>query len=217
MNIKGKKILFLGDSITEGSGTSSKEKRYFELIAKETGAICKGYGIGGTRIAKNIDNSTEYEWDKWFNSRVDDMDKDADVVVVFGGTNDYGHGTAPLGNINDMTEDTFYGALNVLFSHLIEKYPTAKIVAITPTHRLNENRLINEVGVRNMTNLCGYVNIIKEVAKKFSIPIMDFYSELGINPEIEEQMKLYMPDGLHPSDKGNEKMADFFISKIKTL
>lgn len=217
MELKGKKIVFLGDSITEGVGTSSPEKRYFELIAQKTGAICKGYGIGGTRIARNLKPSPNEVWDKWFDSRVDSMDIDADVVVVFGGTNDYGHGDTPLGSIDDNTEYTFYGALNVLYTHLLNRYPKARIIVITPTHRLNENLAINELGIRHVTNLKGYVNIIKEVAEKYGFPVVDFYGCLGIKPEIESQKELYMPDGLHPSDKGNEKMAEYFLAQVKSF
>ena len=47
---------------------------------------------------------------------------DADGVVVFGGTDDFGHGDAPIGTPSDRTYDTFYGACHVLFSKLIEKY-----------------------------------------------------------------------------------------------
>ena len=54
MDIKGKKIAFLGDSITFGVGASSPDKVYWQLIAERTGAVCKGYGISGTRIAKQI-------------------------------------------------------------------------------------------------------------------------------------------------------------------
>ena len=34
MELKGKKINFLGDSITEGAGTSAPEKRYFEILER---------------------------------------------------------------------------------------------------------------------------------------------------------------------------------------
>lgn len=217
MDIKGKKILFLGDSITEGVGTTCEENRFFEIVARKTGAVCKGYGIGGTRIARNRAPSENPVWDMWFNSRVETFDKDADMIVIFGGTNDYGHGDAPLGSIDDDTEFTFYGALNVLFKNIISKYPDARVVVITPTHRINENLELNEFGIRHVTNLRGYVNIIREVAEKYGLPIVDFYAELGICPEIKEQMDTYMPDGLHPSDKGNEKMAELFMEKIKAL
>lgn len=193
MDIKEKKILFLGDSITEGVGTTSDEKRFFEIVARETGAVCKGYGIGGTRIARNRIPSENARHDQWFNSRVETLDKDADVIVVFGGTNDYGHGDDPIGSIDDDNEFTFYGALNVLYTNIINKFPKSRVIVITPTHRINENLLLNERGIRRNTNLCGYVNIIKEVAQKYSLPIIDFYGELGICPEIEEQKTYICP------------------------
>ena len=52
MELQGKKILFLGDSITEGHGTSAPEYIYWNVVGQLTGAACKGYGIGGTRIAR---------------------------------------------------------------------------------------------------------------------------------------------------------------------
>ena len=51
MELKGKKIAFLGDSITEGCGTSAREHIYWNVIGRRTGAEVFGYGIGGTRIA----------------------------------------------------------------------------------------------------------------------------------------------------------------------
>ena len=52
MERSGRKIAFLGDSITEGVGVSSVEKTYWNLVGQRTGAEVHGYGISGTRIAK---------------------------------------------------------------------------------------------------------------------------------------------------------------------
>ena len=52
MELKGKKIAFLGDSITEGYGASSVEQTYWNILGRETGAEVFGYGVGGTTIAK---------------------------------------------------------------------------------------------------------------------------------------------------------------------
>lgn len=73
-----------------------------------------------------------------------DMKKDADVIVVFGGTNDYGHGDAPLGASTDTEPDTFYGAVNYLMENLELEYPNAKKIYVTPMHRFNENNLRGE-------------------------------------------------------------------------
>ena len=39
MELKGKKINFLGDSITEGVGASAPDKVYWRLIAEREGTI----------------------------------------------------------------------------------------------------------------------------------------------------------------------------------
>ncbi len=164
MELQGKKILFLGDSITEGHGTSAPEHIYWNVVEQLTGAACKGYGIGGTRIARQQKPSECETADRYFGSRVAEMDPEADIVMVLGGTNDYGHGDAPLGHPADRTPDTFYGAMHDLCRQLIEKYPTAVIVFMTPTHRLDEERLVNEWGVRNVATLGTYAQVIREVA-----------------------------------------------------
>ncbi len=219
MELKGKKINFLGDSITEGVGATKPEFAYFRQIAIKSGAICNGYGIGGTRIAKQtIPSNGSYDVkDTHFANRVSAMDKNADVVVVFGGTNDYGHGDAALGNINSKENNTFYGAMHELCKNLLSDFPKSRIVFMTPMHRTEENRVWNELGIRNVSNLSGYVDAIKEVCKVYSLPVIDLFGELGINPNIPNMKELYTVDGLHPNDLGHEKLADFVIEKLKTL
>lgn len=55
MDLKGKKILFLGDSITAGVGASSPENCFVGIIEKETGAVCKNLGIGSTCVSKELE------------------------------------------------------------------------------------------------------------------------------------------------------------------
>lgn len=214
MLLQGKKILFLGDSITEGAGTSSHEHRYFEIIQAKTGAICKGYGVGGTRITRIKEKSDNPEHDRWFNSRIDELDKDADIIVIFGGTNDFGHGGIELGNIGDIDEYTFYGALNTLYQNVLSNFPNSKIVVATPIHRSDENEELSSHNLRRSTNLKGFVDIIKEVANKYSLYVIDLYNEVEINIDDKRQRDLYVPDGLHPSDMGNELIANEIIKQL---
>ncbi|MBQ8526075.1 MAG: SGNH/GDSL hydrolase family protein [Clostridia bacterium] len=125
METKNLKINFLGDSITEGVGTSGKDKIYHALLKEELGlAEARNYGISGTRFALQKGTphrpKNDYVDVNSFSERFAQMDDDADVVVVFGGTNDYGHGDAPIGGFSDRTPDTFYGACHYLFSGLIK-------------------------------------------------------------------------------------------------
>ncbi len=213
MELKGKKINFLGDSITEGVGTSDIKYVFWNVVKEMTGAEVRNYGISGTRIARNLNEEPENEFCK----RIGEMDKDADIIVIFGGTNDYGHGDAPLGCMSDRCDDTFYGALHLMCIKAIENYPEAQIVIMTPIHRLDENRVLNERGIRHQTSLKGYVDAEREVAEYYSIPVLDLYATAGIKPEIKAQLDLYIPDGLHPSDAGNAKIAQKLISFLKIL
>lgn len=206
MELKGKKILFLGDSITEGWGTSSNEKIFWSLLSSRDGAEVTGYGIGGTRIARQKLPSEEAKYDQHFVSRVEGMESKADVVVVFGGTNDYGHGDAPIGTPSDRTDSTFYGALHCLYLALLKKYPAAQIVVMTPLHREGENNLLNDFGLRNVGFLSDYVRIIKEVAAFYALPVLDMYSLSGIQPDVPLLKERFAPDGLHPNDAGHERI-----------
>lgn len=209
MELKGKKINFLGDSITEGVGASEYAHCYVEQFAAATGAVCRNYGISGTRIAKRRVPYEIPEFDRYYASRVPEMDPDADVVVVFGGTNDYGHGDAPLGEMSDRTVWTYYGALHVLFTALIEKYPTAQIVILTPLHREDEEK--------RTPILKPFVDATRQVAEYYSLPVLDLWANYGIQPRIPVMKNMYVPDGLHPNDAGHAILANKLRAFLEQL
>ena len=219
MELKGKKIAFLGDSITEGAGVNDQEQLFWKVIGRETGAQCYGYGIGGTRIAPQRVVSEENNiWDRYFASRVDEMIPDADVVVIFGGTNDFGHGDAAMGKLGDCTNDTFYGAYHLLIAKLIERYPAAQLVIMTPLHRESEdNSLYNEWGVRRVGVLSDYVCAIREVAESYGVPVVDLFKNCGIQPKNPVHKQKYAPDGLHPNDEGHKLVAKCVLSVLNGL
>ena len=208
MKLNGLKINFLGDSITEGHGTSGTDAIYWSVIKREAGlAEARGYGIGGTRYARQH-TPTDPRWDLDFCQRMHEMDPDADVIVVFGGTNDFGHGDAPLGKMSDREPDTFYGACHYLYSSLINRYPEATIVIMTPLHRGNEDNPRGDGHkTENLATLSEYVAIIKEVAAYYSLPLLDLFSISGIQPKVDINRQKYCPDVLHPNDAGHRLIA----------
>ena len=217
MNIQNKKILFLGDSITEGFGPQDIENVYWKRLERSCGCVSVGFGISGTRIARQQKPSPDPREDQYFRSRVAAMDEEADVVVIFGGTNDYGHGDAALGCFDDRTDDTFYGALHNLYSDLIAKYPTAQLVVMTPLHRLGENEAYNTWGLRSVGCLEDYVDIICEVAGYYGIPVLDLHRVSGLQPEVPQLKERYMPDGLHPNDAGHALIHSRLKGFLETL
>lgn len=211
-----KKIVFLGDSITEGTGVSNPDNLFWNQVAKRTGARCYGYGIGGTRIAPQ--HTSSQEGDQYFGSRISDMTPDADVVVVFGGTNDFGHGDSAFGNIYCQQEDSFCGAVHRLIQDLINRYPEAQLVFMSPLHRLGENDLgLNEIGVRRDHRLEDYVDAIKAIAGYYGVPVLDLFRTSGMQPTIPIVRERYMPDGLHPNDAGHQRITNKLIGFLSSL
>ena len=89
MDLTNKTINVIGDSITAGSGTSDIRNVYHAVLGRMVGArVVRNYGIGGTRVAR-FDCPGE-NWGPAFVDRYADMAEDADPILVFGGTNDYG-------------------------------------------------------------------------------------------------------------------------------
>lgn len=212
MKLEGLKINFLGDSITQGIGTSNEDNIYHAVLKREAGlSEARNYGISGTRFALQTGTKTRPKNDyvdvNSFSERFDKMDDNADVVVVFGGTNDFGHGDAPIGCFDDRSPATFYGACHFLFSGLIKKYLGKPIIIMTPLHRSLELSTKGSCKEKEYGSLKEYVNIIREVAEYYSLPVLDLYAESGIQPEIKEIRDKYMPDGLHPNDAGNAIIA----------
>lgn len=202
MELKGKVIDFLGDSITEGHGTSAPDKCFHQLI-KEKYELEWAYncGIGGTRIARQT-NPTIYEpkFDLTFEIRSQAMDKNADAVVVFGATNDYGHGDAHFGT--DDSEDiyTFCGAVNSLIKSLKANFPKAEIVFMTPLHRVGEETPSEPDG----KTLKDYSDAVNRICAKHNVTVIDLFK---INP-IDPYNTALVPDGLHPNDDGHKILAE---------
>lgn len=209
MKLEGLTINFLGDSITEGCGTTGADKAFHQLIKEKYNLkYAYNYGIGGTRIARQFTPTVpDTKYDLTFEIRSETMDKNADAVVVFGGTNDYGHGDAPFGNPDSSDEDvyTFCGAVNSLISKLERDFPEAKIVFMTPIHRFygkNANR--------HSKVLEDYAVAMREICKKRGVHVIDLFS---INP-LDPADKNLVPDGLHPNDAGHAVMADVIAEEL---
>ena len=209
MELKNLKANFLGDSITQGCGVEDHENVYLNVLKKECGlAEVRNYGIAGTRLARELSNTwAKNDDDKNMCARALEMDPDADLIVLFGGSNDFGHGTAPFGLPTDRTRDTFWGACHEVMTNLITRYPKATIVVLTPMHRWNENDPHGDYKVHELRPLEDYVEVIRTVAEHYSLPVLDLYKNSGIQPDVPIMREMYMPDGLHPNDAAHKIMA----------
>ncbi|MBQ8658230.1 MAG: SGNH/GDSL hydrolase family protein [Clostridia bacterium] len=153
------KLLFLGDSITEGVGAFAPEKNYVNLVARKLDCEVLNYGVSGTRIARRKKRSEPLSFDWDFVSRATVMEREADLIFVFGGTNDYGHGDAEIGEKGSFDPYTFCGSVNALISYLVSSYGKEKLCFILPLRRYDE------VGIRRKS-LEEFVDILRAAVKE---------------------------------------------------
>lgn len=204
-----KTAVFVGDGIT--AGINCQDAKYWEILKEglelgETNAM----GLENSCISGVANNGVDS-----LISRIDSIPQ-ADLITIFMGTNDYTYDT-PLGSINDTTDTSFYGALNQIITTLQAKYPNAKIVFATPTHRYGYG--INSATGEQFTldtlpngagySLVDYVNAIKQACEKYSVACVDLYSDLDMDVSDEDTRLYYMEDGLHLTSAGHRLVADY--------
>ncbi len=210
------KILFLGDSITEGVGASCYKNNYVNLVAKKLNCETINYGVSGTRIGRQIYVHCSPMWNYDFRLRAQIMEEQADVVFVFGGTNDYGHGNLVLGNSDIRLPNTFCNELRLLIQDLCGKYGKEKLCFILPLHRFDEQGVCckgenhNEMG----EPLSEYVNAMRKILKEYGIDIIDLY-ENGIPQPTTDTGDEYTTDGVHPNDNGHCIIAEKIYEYIQ--
>lgn len=223
MNIKGFKVNFLGDSITEGVGVKDRKNcRYDNRLKRMCDLSTNNYGIGGTRLAHQIIPSEKPRFDLCFCGRAYDMDPSADMVVVYGGVNDYIHGDAPFGEIGDKTPETFCGGVYFLMNLLRTIYGSKPIVFMTPARCLFSNvddryPSPHQYKRNGAKPLIDYVRAIEETAKTFNIPTLNLYDNLGLDPHDPEIKERYTEDGLHFNDAGHRFIAERLYQFIESL
>lgn len=199
---QGKVWNVLGDSITQGTGTTIK---YHDYLKTELGfTTVNNYGIGGSTVGKKDVGDTSNSMALRYTTM-----GAADIITVFGGTNDASGVTplVPLGTMADRTVDTFYGAYHVLLNGLIEKYVGKKIAVFTMIIRYSvANSLMNQ-----------YAQAIREVAAFYSIPCLDLFSSANIYSYSTNVKAAIIPDGIHPNEAGHRIMADRIGAFLKSI
>lgn len=213
------KIAFLGDSITDKGVYADIVTTHYTDYIRDNYAFVSGIqnvGLGGSCIAglPNKDGVTLS-----FTQRYKNIDKNANVIVVLGGTNDYGYGSSalpnPLGEYGDDTVESFFGALKVLIDGFEENYPNSKVVFVTPLYRKEQES--NGIPNKNKYGftLSRYVEAIKETCEKRNVACFDAFNKIT---EIDAfTYTEYEVDGLHLNTEGNILLGKYigdFLSEI---
>lgn len=200
----GKTAAFIGDSITRGAGSSTP---FTDYLMQETSLTVSNFGVDGSCIADKASETAQS-----FIDRLADY-QSADIIGVMGGTNDFWN-NVPMGTIDDSDTTTFYGALNTIAQHIITTFPGAYFFFMTPIMGYRSAARV-EAGAAAFpypTNsqdltLDDYCEAIRNVAEKYSVPLLDMKRVSGMCPLIESEDNRLYSDGVHPNATGYQQIA----------
>ena len=230
---RGKRVAFIGDSITEGVGS---DRAYHEYLAEWLGIEALNYGVNGAQ--------TDYMLELARRLRAEHPDVDA--VFLLGGTNDFNHGL-PLGeffrtrlaavNHNGqevvrlrrdlvLDGDCFCGRLNLLLREIKLGFPRAQTVLLTPVHRgfavFSADNVQPDESWANGEGLFidDYVAAVRRAAEIWSAPLIDLFRDSGLLPAFPEYAGYFHDaetDKLHPNARGHERMARVIAAALNAI
>ena len=218
-----RKIACLGDSLTNlGEG----EKTYVDYLGSETFPLdAQNVGLSGSALGIPAGDGANPA----LSQRYTKIRKDSDIILIFGGSNDYGHTDFPvtLGDpaaMDDTDRATFSGALRFLIKTLREEHPDALIVYVTPPHR-NDAVWYQKIGLdREATGINKFGYTLENyrdagiaICQATNCPYIDLYTVPELNPLDEALLKAYYRDGLHLTRDGFQFLADLLTTKLELL
>lgn len=207
---EGKKVLVLGDSISAdayGGYTKWVTMLIDDGFLPSDTVNSSQHATGFVARYNGLEND--------YISRLEAVeDCDAyDLVVVFGGINDYIK-AIPMGKSGGDILSGFVPAVDYFFEYLVSNFINARIVVFTPLH--TSASWANSVG--NMQE--DYSDYIKAASKKFHLPVLNLSDESGFHPEIPSFRERWTlkpegydsTDGVHPTE---EYQRRFLMPMIK--
>ena len=167
--LTGKKWVACGDSFTHGgsgltetfeSGLYIGEKKTYPFyIGRRCGMVVVNEAQSGSTLTHipSRGRTDDFSDTRYMSTEFADADY---ITLKFGINDDATHQIAPIGTIDDTTNETFYGAWNVVLQHLITTNPTAHI-GIIVTNGATED----------------YVNATIAAAEKWGVPYLNMAND----------------------------------------
>ena len=181
----GKTISIVGDSISTGGYTST--------LGNMTGATIDNNAISGTTLTGA------------FVSQLAEIDENSDLIIIFGGTNDYWHKATNIGTLDDTGTNTYLGTLKYILNYLQENHADAEYLFVFPFDQTFQgNSSDTDFGK-------GSLNDFKTAFMSFCEAYNVHYLDLSTT---SFDCSVHTSDGVHPTSTGHGIIATAIYNYI---
>ncbi|MBQ3085133.1 MAG: glycoside hydrolase N-terminal domain-containing protein [Clostridia bacterium] len=205
--LEGKSALYVGDSITYGSGDDSSNRlSWGGRIANAYNMTYVNAGIRGNTVSSYGSNAVN--WGRIVTQLLNHADEDFDYVMIHGGINDAGEST-PVGKISssfdpdDFDVRTYSGALEQTFSTAIELYGDTAAIGYLMNFRVPGNSSVDDTLMRE------YIVEAEKICEKWGVAFYNMYDDSALNEALMVKTKTYLPDTVHPNKEGYDILAPY--------
>ena len=213
------KITIMGDSLSAGSNLSEEEREEYAYPTQLKEILgCKeivDLSIGGSSISALGADAMVERWE--------DIPKDSDIIIVFGGTNDMlFENKWQFGNLEydkRSKDETFCGDLDTLCSKIRYRYVKhndenyCKVIFINPPATILSDAFYN-IDPGNLIHQSKFAEAINQIAQEYGFEVIDFYNNNLLNTHDSNVQAQFMPDGIHGNTEGYRIMAEHIASQI---
>lgn len=238
---QGKRVGYIGDSITDPRNGGGKIRKYWQFLQEWLGITPYVYGVSGRQWNDVERQATLLKQEH--GDEVDailvfmgtnDFNHGVPIGEWFAETTEQVY--AAQGKPKQletrrkrepvMDDATFRGRINKGMASLKRLFPDKQIVLLTPLHRSSAQFSDKNVQPAECyQNWCGeyidaYIQAVKEAGNLWGVPVIDLNAVSGLNPMVKEQAVYFtdpVKDLLHPSTKGQERMAHTLVYQLMAL
>lgn len=207
-----KKVLFVGDSITEARCEWNQGK----TIVGWPGRIIEGNDMLGINKGVSGASVSNCRGGNTILAQLQAERKNSyDFVIIHGGVND-AWDAAPVGTITEGFDakfdfSTFAGGLETTFKYAKENFKDAQFGFII-------NFKINRAGIGKLTDMTEYFDMAKQICEKWQIPYIDLYTDEDFNNnQLQYKRTTNLPDLIHPNSKGFDIIAPVINDWMETI
>ena len=207
-----KKILFMGDSITDAERTTTGCGQelgcgYARLVSAHLGYNYPGEyefvnrGINGNRIV-----------DLYARIKVDVINHAPDYMSILIGVNDVWHEVDPVHNGVD--PDKFFRDYDMFISEIKEALPNIKLMIFLPF--VLPGSATDEYLDYFRAEVPKRAEMAKKIGEKYNIPVIELQSGFDAHCEKAEP-SYWLYDGVHPSYAGHEFIKSKWLEAFEKI